>query len=259
NPAPGGFLPRYLLAFTPLFLLAISLIATVGIRGMVAGVPMGIPTPMGSLAQGMGVMVETLILLTAPVGIYTLFIVIGWTMRYTEMWTGPLLALGSSTLLGALLVILYPESPNRILDLLYSIAYLILPMSIAAAILVIAATEGWRRSIRYSITYEALISKGGIWRQQERVLPHQHIAKLVMEQGMLDRLLGTGTIIPVVAAQPASGPADARREASRNLLDCLYGIREPEKILAVLNLLVSDSAGRVERQVPDPGKGRWKP
>ncbi|MDD1661630.1 MAG: PH domain-containing protein, partial [Methanomicrobiales archaeon] len=110
-----------------------------------------------------------------------------------------------------------------------------------------------------SITYEALISKGGIWRQQERVLPHQHIAKLVMEQGMLDRLLDIGTIIPVVAAQPASGPADARREASRNLLDCLYGIREPEKILAVLNLLVSDSTARVEDQVPGPGKARWKP
>ncbi|MDD1659500.1 MAG: PH domain-containing protein [Methanomicrobiales archaeon] len=260
NPAPGGFLPRYLLALTPLFLLVLSLITTVVIRGMVAGLPMSIPTPMGSLAQGMGDMVETLILLTAPVGIYALFVVIGLTMGYTEMWTGSGLALGSSSLLGALLVTLSPEtSLNRLLDLLYWIAYLILPASVVAIIVVIAWTEKFRRSITYTITYEGVIAKGGIWKQQERILPHHHIGKLVMEQGMAGRLTDTGTIIPIGETQQGPGPAEARREMSRNPLDCLFGIREPEKIMAVLNLLISASQGRVERQVPDPGKGRWKP
>jgi membrane protein YdbS with pleckstrin-like domain len=260
HPGPGGFLPRYLLALTPLFLLAISLLATAGIRMMVAGLPMSIPTPAGNLAQGMGDMVETLILLTAPVGIYTLFVVIGWTMRYTEMWAGTLLALGSSSILGALFVTLSPEaSLNRILDLLSWIAYLILPMSVVAALVVTAATEWFRRSISYTITYEGLITKGGILGQQERILPHHHIARLSMEQGMVGRLLDTGTIIPIGAAELSPGSRTEGHEKSRNLLDCLYGVREPKKIMAVLDLLISDSAGRVERQVPEPGKARWKP
>jgi hypothetical protein len=260
HPGPGGFLPRYLLALTPLFLLAISLLATAGIRMMVAGLPMSIPTPAGNLAQGMGDMVETLILLTAPVGIYTLFVVIGWTMRYTEMWTGTLLALGSSSILGALFVTLSPEaSLSRILDLLSWIAYLILPMSVVAALVVTAATEWFRRSISYTITYEGLITKGGIWGQQERILPHHHIARLSMEQGMVGRLLDTGTIIPIGAAEESPGSGTDSQKKSRNLLDCLYGVREPEKIMAVLNLLISESAGRVGGPVPEPGKARWKP
>jgi hypothetical protein len=260
NPGPGGFLPRYLLALTPMFLLILSVITTALIRIFTAGFSMSIPTPMGNLLPGMGDLVEMLVLLTSPVGIYALFVVAGWMMGYTEMWTSSALALGLSSLGGIFLVIFFPvTSMSQIMDLLTLIADLILPASVVAVIVVIAWTEKFRRSIRYTITYEGVIAKGGIWRQQERILPHHHIGKLVMEQGMAGRLTDTGTIIPIGAAQRGPGPAEARRELSRNPLDCLYGIREPEKIMAVLNLLISDSAGRVEKQVPDPGKTRWKP
>ncbi|MGE5831672.1 MAG: PH domain-containing protein [Methanomicrobiales archaeon] len=143
---------------------------------------------------------------------------------------------------------------SRILDLLTSIADLILPASVAAVVIVIVWTEKFRRSIRYTITYEELIARGGTWRHQERVLPHQHIGKLIMDQGMVGRLLDTGTIIPVEAGQRGDGPAEPRREPSRNPLDCLYGVREPEKIMTVLDLLISESGGRVKRQGTDPKK-----
>jgi membrane protein YdbS with pleckstrin-like domain len=260
HPGPGGFLPRYLLALTPLFLLALSLVTTVGIRGMVAGLPTSIPTPMGNLAQGMGDMVETLILLTSPVGIYTLFVVIGWVMRYTEMWAGTALALGLSCLGSLIIATVFPDmSVSLALDFLKRIGALIGPASVVSVMIVLAWTEKFRRSISYTITYEGLITKGGIWGQQERILPYHHIARLSMEQGMVGRLLDTGTIIPIGAAEERPGSRTESQEKSRNLLDCLYGIREPEKIMAVLDLLISDSAGRVEGQVPEPGKASRRP
>jgi hypothetical protein len=254
GPDPRGFLPRYIPALTPLFLAFVTLLATAALGDMTAGFPATIPTPMGNLVPGMGDLVEMLVLLTAPVGIFSLFVLIGWAIRSTEMWASSALALSLSSLGGIFLVTFFPvPSMSRIMDLLTSIAYLILPASVVAIIIVLAWTEKFRRSIRYTITYEGLISKGGIWGQQERVLPHHHIGKLVMDQGMMGRLLDTGTIIPVGAAQRGPGPADMR-EFSRNPLDCLYGVREPEKIMTVLDLLISESGGRVERQVPDPGK-----
>jgi hypothetical protein len=262
HPGPGGFLPRYLLALTPLFLLVISLLATAAIRGMVAGLPMSIPTPMGTLARGMGDMVETLILLTAPVGIYTLFIGIGWMMKYVEMWTGSLMALGLGILGGLLLVITSSDPSMRNLeDLLFWLKLMAFLMPYASAtsiIIVMGWVEMFRRSLRYTITYEDTIAKGGIWKQQERVFPHHQIGKLVMEQGMLGRLLDTGTIIPIGAAQGGSGPAGTRQEISCDPLDSLYGVREPEKIMTVLNLLISDSTGRVERQAPSKEKASGK-
>src|SRR5512136_1741945 len=107
---PRGFLSRYILALTPLFLLILSAVTTAMLRGIVAGVPMSIPTPMGNLAPGMGDMVETLILLTAPVGIFTLFGAIGWAIRSREMWISSVLALGLSSLGGIFLVIFFPVS-----------------------------------------------------------------------------------------------------------------------------------------------------
>lgn len=260
GPDPRGFLPRYLLAFTPLFLGFVSLFTTVALRGFVAGFPMSVPTPVGNIAPGMGDMVETLILLTSPIGIYLLFVMIGWAIRSMEMWGSSTLALGMSSLGGIFLVTFFPvPSMSKIMDLLNSITYLILPASYITAIIVLAATEVYRRSIRYTITYEGLIAKGGIWRRQERVFPHRQIGKLFMDQGMAGRLLDTGTIIPIGAAQAGPGGAKAVRELSRKPLDCLYGVREPEKIMTVLELLISDSGGRVERQVTDPGKTRSKP
>jgi hypothetical protein len=251
NPDPRGFLSRYLLALTPLFLLLLSLVTTAVIRGFTAGIPASIPTPMGNLFPGMGDMVEMLVLLTAPIGIFSLFVLIGVAMKFTEMWTASALALGLSGLGGLLLVTLSPDpSLNRIMDFLYWIAYLIGPASGAAVVLVLAWAEKFRRSIRYTITGEGVITRGGIWRQQEHLLPLHQIGKLVLEHGMVGRLLDTGTIIPIGMAQRGPGPAGARQELSRNPLDCLYGVREPEKVMALLNRLISPPAGQRDASLP---------
>ena len=270
NPDPRGFLSRYLLALTPLFLLILSFIATAGIRWFLSLFPTGLANQMSNFLPGMGDMVEMTILLASPVGIFTLFVMAGWILRFTEMWTSSALALGLSSLAGFLFVTLSPDtSLNSILDFLYWIAYAMLPASVAAAIIVIVWTEKFRRTIMYTVTGEGVITRGGIWRMQEHMLPHHQIGRLILEQSPLGRRLHTGTIIPVGTAQWGSemsirglglsgqkdnvsvglGYAKARQEASRSPLDCLYGVRDPEKIMALLQQLVSRPEERGEEQV----------
>ncbi|MGE5831842.1 MAG: PH domain-containing protein [Methanomicrobiales archaeon] len=255
--SPAGFIARYLLALTPLFLVVISLVAAAGMHGLVSGLPMSVSTPMGSLAN-MREMVETLILLTAPVGIFSLAVAIGWASRYTEMWTGSLVALGLG-FLGGILQLTLLDSPMSLVNLLTSISDLILPASAASVILVLAGTELFRRSIRYTITYEGIITRGGVGRRQERILPHYRIARLEMEQGIMGRLLDTGTIFPIGMVQRGTGFQREGQERSRDILDCLYRVREPGKIVEVLNLLIAESTGRTEKQVQAPGKTPWRP
>jgi hypothetical protein len=145
------------------------------------------------------------------------------------------------------------------LDFLYSIAYLILPASIAAVILVMAWTEKFRRSLRYTITREAVIARGGIWKKQEYIFPHHQVTKLILVQGPVGRLLGAGTIVPVGPGYP--GQRDDRGSGlggwtgegnSRTPLTCLFGIRNPEKVMALLQQLISRPAIRGEGQVSRP-------
>jgi membrane protein YdbS with pleckstrin-like domain len=267
SPDRRGFLPKYLLALTPLILLLISLIVTAAIRGFVAGIPMSIPTPMGNLAQGMGDMVETLILLASPVGIFALVAAIGFSAGIREVWSGSALALGLAGLGASLMVTFLPDpSLSRTLDFLYWIAYLMPLASIAATTLVIAWTEKFRSTIRYEVTTGGLIMRGGIWRKQENLIPLPQIGKLVLEQGPLERLLHTGTIIPVQSSGTGqkdhsiagAGLAKAVQRGSRSPLDCLYKIRDPEKVMPILQQLISRPAERGEEQVP-PKKISGKP
>jgi membrane protein YdbS with pleckstrin-like domain len=247
HPAPEGFLVRYLMAFAPLVVLAISLATSAALSGFVEGFNASLPGQVRTVMAGMDDLIQMSVLLTAPVGIYLTFGVIGWKMRFTEIWTGSAIALGLSSLAGLLFVTLspYPKlSPS--LDLLYWIAYLILPASIAAALILVAWAERFRRSISYTFTGEGILTRGGIWKRQESLLPYHRIAKVVMEQGPVDRLLHVGTIIPLemVSGGPAAGKGrgkEASREemhASRHPLNCLYGISSPEKVKALLEQLI---------------------
>jgi hypothetical protein len=257
NPDPGSFLYKYLVAFTPLFLVIVSFLTTSFLYGFIGAFSPNLPGSMGTALPPMGDIVDITVLLTAPIGIFLLFVMIGWMMRYPEMWTSSALALGLSSLAGTVLVIFFPDSSmNRITDLLAWIAYLILPASVVAVALLIAWTEKFRRSISYSITNEGVIARGGLFKRQEHMLPHHQIGRLVMEQGLFMRFLHTGTIIPVITQGPATGArkdaanmAKADKEASRHPLDCLYGIREPEKVMALLEQLISRPAERGEEQV----------
>jgi hypothetical protein len=251
GPHPAGFLTRYLLAFTPLVLLGVSVIMT----GLMRDVVRGSLSPIlhgtaGSILAGMGIgeLIEISILLTAPVGIYLSFVIIGWMIRSTEMWAGSAIALGLGTVWGIALMGISPEtSLSQGLELLTWITSLMGPASVVATLMVIAWIDFSRRSTRYTITRENLVLKGGIWRKQEHVLPWHQIGRLVMEQNPVERLFNTGTIIPVAAGSPGpagrrgGGLAGAGREISRSPLDCLCGVREPGLVMEFLQELVTRS------------------
>jgi membrane protein YdbS with pleckstrin-like domain len=257
NPDPRSFLSRYLLALTPLLLVVISFITTAALNGFLNTFNPGLTGPVGKIFPGMGEMMEITVLFTAPVGVFLLFVLIGWALRFSEMWTSSALALGLSSLGGIFLVIFFPvTSVSQIMDLLTTMADLILPASAIAVIIVIAWTEKFRRSISYSVTNEGVITRGGVWKRQEHVIPHNQIGGLVLEQDPIMRLLHTGTVIPVITRGPGMGnrkdtgnAAKAGQEASRHPLDCLYGVRDPEKVMALLEQLILHPAGRGEEQV----------
>ena len=257
RPDPRSFLSRYLLALTPLLLAVISLFTTAALHGFVDAFIPTLSGPMGRFLPDLGGMIDITVLLAAPIGIFLLFVMIGWALRFTEMWTSSALALGLGSLGGIFLVIFFPvASMSRIMDLLTTMADLILPASAIAVIIVIAWTEKFRRSISYAITNEGVVTKGGVWRRQEHVLPHNQIGRLVLEQDPIMRLLHTGTVIPIVTQGPAvaarkdaANAAKAGQEASRHPLDCMYGVRDPEKIMALLEQLILRPAGRGEEQV----------
>jgi len=243
GPDPRGFVSRYLLALTPLVLCLVSVILTSLMRGFLGGsFTPAMSGPAGSLLAGMGDLMEMGILLIAPVGVYLIFVILGWEIRSTEMWAGSILALGLSSLAGLLVTILAPDmSLSPALDYLYWIAYLIAPVSLVVVILVLGFTEQFRRSISYNITREGLVLRGGIWKQKEHIFPWNQIGELIMEQNPVGKFLGTGTIIPLGRGGAAAGGGTVWGEISRSPLDCIFGVREPVLLMEFLRELISRS------------------
>ena len=244
RPDPRGFLPRYLLALTPLVVLAISLVASAFLSGFVEGFTTSFAGPVRSVLAGLDEMIQVSVLLTAPVGIYVVFMGIGWKARVTELWAGSALALVLSALAGVLLVTISPDRTlSPLLDFLYRVAYLVPPATVLAVLALGAGAELFRRSITYTLSQAGIVTKGGIWKKEERIIPAHQVGELVLEQGGFARLLGIGTIIPIGTAAVGlpvlrkTKAAQVGKEASRHPLDCLYGIRDPEKVMALLGQL----------------------
>jgi hypothetical protein len=258
GPHPAGFLSRYLFAFTPLVLFMVSFILTGLMRGLLGGsFTSAMQGPAGAVLAGMADLMEVSILLAAPVGIYLTFVLIGWMIGSTEMWEGSALALGLATVGGIVLVTISPEtSLNRVLDLLYWVAYLAGGASLVTVILVLGFTEQFRRSISYTITREGLFLGGGVFRQQEHMLPWHQIGGLLLEQGLLGKLSGTGTIIPLGKGEAAGEGRKAGKGISRSPLHCLSGVKEPGLIMEFLRELITRPRGEVEEPaLPAEGAG----
>ncbi|HUK39160.1 MAG TPA: PH domain-containing protein [Methanomicrobiales archaeon] len=247
RPEPWGFLPRYLMALAPLLVLAVSLVSSAAMSGFVEGFNASLPALVRPMMAGMDEMIQESVILTAPVGIYLTFLIIGWKARITELWAGSGIALGLSSLFGLFMVTLYPDlAISRSLDLLYWIAYLIIPASLAAVLILALWAEEFRRSISYTITAEGIVTRGGTWKQQESVLPLAQIRRVATEQGLLGRRLHIGTVIPLglasriqpVAKGEVKDAPTVAKGVSRHPLDCLYGIRDPEKVRALLEELI---------------------
>jgi hypothetical protein len=95
------------------------------------------------------------------------------------------------------------------------------------------------------------------------MIPRRQIGRVLMEQDRLGSIFRTGTIIPLGTSpwgseMPAGGAgsgwngnagadpgyAKSRQEGSRHPLDCLYGIREPEKAMVLLEQVIDRPAER---------------
>jgi len=212
------------------------------------------------------------ILMVAPVGIFIIFAAIGWTMRLTELWTGTALTLvlsGSTAFVMATMKGYPLVSSNFMLLFLRWIAFLVQPFCIVAVIIVLIATEKFRRSLRYTITKDGLWLRGGFLNVQEHMIPHTQIGRIVFEQDFFGRMYNYGTIIPHSMTRwgaetsfrtiGASGQKDnfgvgigfakGREEGSRYPLDCLYGIPDPKVAQNILTGLICRQDKREEDQV----------
>jgi len=286
RPEPMSFLHRYLLCGVPV-LLVILTVAVTGILTILAesGTRMVSSSvsslPVSSLAaadstgvtqtltSGLGDVPAIGILLIAPVGIFIIVAAIGWTMRITELWTGPALALGLSALVAAVITLaIGTHSHNLFLYFLKWTAFLVQPFAVLSTIVVLLWLDRFRQSIRYAITDTAIVIRGGVGTMQEHQLPLARVGSVVFEQGFLGARYGFGTVIPVSTTRwgtetslrgiGAGGQKDGmaggimfakgREESSRAPLDCLYGIPHPEEAQKIILERIARPATRLEEQ-----------
>ncbi len=81
---------------------------------------------------------------------------------------------------------------------LWELQKLFIPFyTICISLLILAIVEIYRRSHKYIITNFRLIFRGGILFKKERVLRYEKITDLATHQGIVGKIFGYGTIIPV--------------------------------------------------------------
>jgi hypothetical protein len=93
---------------------------------------------------------------------------------------------------------------------------------------------------------DAVRITGGVWTPVEHLNAYQQIGRIVLKQTRFNRLIHVGTIILAGSATTGSDtgrngtngsgagyPLVSKAEV-RGPLDCLYGIRDPEKAKALL-------------------------
>jgi membrane protein YdbS with pleckstrin-like domain len=283
RPEAKSFLYRYLLSFTPVVLVILCM----GIRGVLDSlflavthmVPALSPVPAthasdvssAAMAQyqgllstsmpGFGELAAITILLVAPIGVFLLAAGIGGVFRQTEVWTGPALTLMLSSC--AAYVLAGSPSFSMVFFVLFLqwIAFLVQPFSILASVLVLGGTEKFRRSIEYTITSDAVVIRGGIFRHVEQTIPHHHIGRVILEQDLLGSRFNYGTVIPrsttsrhpaisfwgiEIAGQKDNADPGAGSEGSigtsRDPLDCFFGIPDPKTARRILERMISRPA-----------------
>jgi len=254
HPAPRGFIYKYILGLTPLFLAALSLIVLNIMLEAGKSFPHSLVGPLGTIVPDLEIFVQMFAYLIAPVGIFLFFIFLGDVMNRTEIWTGAALALILSVI-GGMVYMGSPTLPTSYLfDLFRSIAYLIPHFSVIATLIVVAGIELFRRSLKYTITRDVVIITGGLWNLTENVIPLHQIGRVVLVQGRLGHFFRFGTLVPAGLVfgitqidmrgqhmtgdrvHPDTDSASTLRwaEGSHNPLISLYGIRDPENVKARL-------------------------
>lgn len=287
GPDPKSFIFRHLLATVPIFLVIISNLLRVVLDRMfffateatTSAITSSIPSyvnqsaiAMDQYAAGLSGATDITVYVIAPVGIFILFISIGWALRATELWASALLTLGMSTVAGLLIAGIGAGalvSGTFVFVLLQWIAFLVQPFSVLAAVIVMYWSERFRRSIRYTITTNSVKLQGGVMSSQGHVIPASQIGRVVLEQDVLGSMFNYGTVIPQsitrwgaetsfrgigATAQKDNlgvgiGYARGREEASRYPLDCLYGIPDPKAAQKLIEQLMQSQTTREDEQV----------
>jgi hypothetical protein len=250
HPAPRGFIYKYILGLTPLFLTALSLIVLNIMLEAGKSFPHSLVGPLGTIVPDLEIFVQMFAYLIAPVCIFLFFIFVGDVMNRPEIWTGAALAIIMSVI-GAMVYMGNPTlSTSYLFDLFRSIAYLIPYFSVIASLIVIAGIEFFRRSLKYTITRDVVIILGGLWNLTENVIPLHQIGRVVLVQGRLGHVFHFGTLVPAGLVfgitqidmrgqhmtgdkvHPDTNLASSLRweEGSHNPLVSLYGIRDPENV-----------------------------
>jgi len=281
RPEKMSFALRYCLAFTPCILVGVSILArniletlfrtfssavsgslTAPLENSMAVAGTGTLIP-GSLDIGSSLAYGTSVtlLLIAPVGIFIIFAVIGWSLRITEMWTGVTLTLLLSGITGILLVVVNKTGGMQDNLLLYLewIAFLVQPFCIVASVTALLWLEKFRNSLEYTITDRGVWFRGGVGKKQEHFVFSSEIGRVVLEQNFFGVRHNFGTVIPVSNTPwgdetsfrgfGAGGQKDAfgggilfaksRQESSRSPLDCLFGIPNPQAAQKILTGIIS--------------------
>src|SRR5208337_454891 len=284
SPERASFFFRYLMALSPIVLVIVCVFVRmilermfqIGSSSFISVVPAmmsGYTTgPLNTYASPIPYATSLTILMIAPVGIFIFFASVGWSMRLTGLWISTSLALGLSGVAGMIMTGLAgvsPASGNYLLLLLQWIEFLVQPFCFVAAVIVILATEKFRRSIRYTITKEGVWIRGGLLSVQEHMVLYGQIGRIVFEQDFLGTMFNYGTLIPQSMTRwgqemsfrgigatgqednfgAGIGYAKGREEGSRYPLDCLYGIRDPKKAQAILTELICRHDKREDEQV----------
>lgn len=286
QPEPVSFLHRYLLCFVPVVLVILTIAVTMILKILVeAGTHMASSAtssiPVSSLAavdntgltqtltSGMGDVPAISILMIAPVGIFVIVAAVGWTLRITELWTGPALTLGLSVLGAGVMTLAFgTHTQNMFLYFLRWVAFLIQPFAILAGIVVFLWLDRFRKSIHYTITERGISIRGGVGTMMEHQLPMVRIGSVVLERDFLGKRYGYGTVIPVSTTRwgtetslrgiGAGGQKDSlgggimfaksREESSRSPLDCLYGIPNADVAQQIIMERIARPSIRLEEQ-----------
>ena len=198
-----------------------------------------------------------------PILVIMLVFIVGWVLRSREVTA----SLGLFIVLYIVAVLWKIRAMNLTLQtIIYNTDSIgsvldkyLTPVAFISSILVVASTELYRRSITYEITEDSIRISGGLIRKQVHSLPYDKVGRVVLERGILARLLGYGTIIPVGVASWGEeyytrgvgvggmkngvglgvGYARTLQEISRDPLKVLYGVPNPAKVYEELERRVS--------------------
>jgi hypothetical protein len=272
GPVKGSFVFRYLMALSPIFLVIVCIFTKKSLDNIFGVATSPLISAVPDYSSLITSVTNITILMIAPVGLFILFALIGWAGRITELWTGSVLTLGLSCATGIVLAN-FAESPaisgNYLLLLLQWISFLVQPFCVIAAVIVIFATEKFRRSIRYTITTDGLWIRGGLWRIHEHMIPDHQIGGTVFKQDFIGKKYNFGTVIPQIITRSGAedcfrctgapeqkdksgkgiGFAYGQKEASREPLDGLYGIPDPQNAQKILTEVIHREAMREKEEI----------